>query len=193
MGRARKKRQAKIKYIKISLFIVVLLITITIIGRTIARYRSAGQSQASVDVAFYLLKDETISQEISLSSILPRSTPYTYTFSVANNDGTNRTETAIEYSVELITTTNLPLNYRVYKQGATSTNLIESTNNTPDSDGTYFKHMTLTGDEFGFEQNQQNVYVIEVEFPEQYNSADYEGRVEYLAIKVDSNQKIDNN
>ena len=80
----------------------------------IAKYRSTAKSNADVDLAFYMFKEEDISQDLKLASILPREEPYEYTFSVANNDGKDRTETAIHYEIELKTTTNLPLTFKVY-------------------------------------------------------------------------------
>ena len=44
-----------------------------------------------------------------------------------------------------------------------------------------FKYTTFDGDEFGFSENQQNNYQIKVTFPEQYNSAEYEGIIEIVS------------
>ena len=188
MRRARK-RKSRTLYIKLIIILATVIIAAGLIRGVFARYRTTGTSNANVDLAYYLFKEESISQSLKLASILPRSEKYQYTFSVANYEGTDRTQTALEYTIEITTTTNLPLSFEVHKQGET-TDLIESQTTTQDSDGTYFKHITVTGDEFGFRQNQQNVYVIEVEFPERYNQAQYEGIIEYVEITIDSHQKI---
>ena len=189
--RKRKRRNNNIIYVRFILVIILLLITIGLIRGTIARYRSKGSSDANVDLAYYLLKSEDISQELKLDSILPREQPYMYTLSVANYDGNERTQTALEYDIEIKTTTNLPLQYQIYKSGEQNPQSIISTETTADSYGTYFKYTTFAGDEFGFSENQQNNYQIKVIFPEQYNSAEYEGIIEYVEITVKSRQKIE--
>ena len=193
MGKARRKREAKLKYLKLTSAIIATIVSIGIIGQTIAKYKSNAQSEANIDLAYYLLKDQSISQDLVLTSILPRENAYIYNVRVANYDGTDRTETAIDYTIKIRTTTNLPLQYRVYKQPDLTNSVISSETTTPDSDGTYFKNIVLTTDSFGFAQNEEAIYRIEVEFSEDYNSADYEGRVEYISVTVESNQKIASN
>lgn len=186
--RRRRNRRKKLIYIRFIFIIILLFITVRFIQNGFARYRSTATSQADVDLAYYFVKAGDISQDLKLERILPRTNKYTYSFSVANYDGNNRTETAIDYTIELKTTTNLPLNYKIYKQGET-TDRITSADVEPDDDGTLFKYIIATGDSFGFSQNETDYYQIEIEFPEQYNSSEYEGIVEYLQLTVYSTQK----
>ena len=190
MRRSRRRRRAKLIYIRFTLLIILAIVAISLVRNSIAKYRSSATSAADVDLAFYLFTETDISQSLQLASILPRSTPYEYTFSVANNDGTDRTETAIHYSMELRTTTNLPLNFKVYRSTDLTTDLVESTQTIQDTDGTYFKKMTITGGNFGFLQNEQATYKIEVEFPESYNDSEYEGIIEYLELTIKSSQRM---
>lgn len=191
MGRTRRrKRKAKLIYIRLVFLILMIIVTFSLIRSTRAKYKSSAQSDANVDLAFYLFKEESISQDLKLESILPRATPYNYTFSVANNDGTDRTETSIVYTMELKTTTNLPLEFHVYNQTDLTTDLVTQTETVQDEDGTYFKKIKVSGGEFGFLQNEQATYVIKVEFPERYNVSDYEGIIEYIQLTIKSSQKI---
>ena len=190
MGRARRKRKARIVYIKFVLFILLVILAANLIKNTIARYRSSAQSTANVDLAFYLFHEESISQALQLDSILPRANPYEYTFSVANNDGTRRTETAITYTIQLKTTTNLPLIIRVFNQAQPTVNLVSGEETIPDDNGTYFKYITVTGGNLGFLQDEQVNYTLEIEFPERYHVAEYEGIIEYVEVTIRSSQRI---
>ncbi len=190
MGRARRRRKARLMYIKFIIFIILFILAISLIKNTFAKYRSTGSSNANVDLAFYLFQEQSISQDIKLASILPRVQPYNYTFSVANNNGTDRTDTALTYTIELKTTTNLPLNYAVYTQSDTTTNLITSTSTTQDDDGTYFKYLNVQGGEFGYSTNESVNYILQVEFPQEYAVSEYEAIVEYIQITINSSQKI---
>lgn len=190
MGRARRRRKAKLRYIKFTFLLILVIIAIILIKTTNARYRAKGQGDANVDLAFYLLKEQSISQNLKLTSILPRQQPYTYTFSVANNDGTYRTETAIQYSITIKTTTNLPLTFSVYNQNDLNTNLATNVTTAQDSDGTFFRTITDIGGNFGFATNETHNYVLQVVFPEEYNEAEYEGILEYVQITINSSQRM---
>ena len=69
-------------------------------------------------------------------------------------------------------------------------NLVSNIETTQDDDGTYFKYIDVTGGSFGFLQNEKTIYTLQVEFPEEYNSAEYEGIVEYVQITIKSTQRI---
>lgn len=186
--RRRRKNRIKFIFIRFSLLLISVVMTAYVIQSGFARYRSTALSQADVDLAYYFVKAGDISQDLKLASILPRTEKYIYTFSVANFDGENRTETALDYTIQVKTTTNLPLNFHILKQGEASNRIINS-EEIADDDGTYFKYITATGDSFGFNENEEHFYQIEIEFPEEYNSSDYEGIVEYLQLTVNSTQK----
>ena len=190
MGRARRKRKAKLMYIRFAFLVILAIVAISLIRNSIAKYKSNAKSNADVDLAFYMFKEQDISQDLKLESILPREEPYEYTFSVSNNDGTDRTETAIHYTIEFKTTTNLPLNFKVYNSEDLSTNLVESTETRADDDGTYFKYIKVVGGNLGFEEDETITYKLNVEFPKDYNLAEYEGIVEYVKITIKSAQRV---
>lgn len=190
MGRARRKRKAKLMYKKILLLMVLLIMAISLIRTSLARYRSTAQASADVDLAYYLFREESISQDLKLESILPRVAPYEYTFLVANHDDTDRTETAIDYVIIIKTTTNLPLNFKVYDTEDLTHDLVSETETETDDDGTYFKYIHVTGGSFGYSADEQVIYKLQIEFPQQYNQAEYEGIIEYIQITVKSSQKI---
>lgn len=185
---SRRRRTNKFYNKIIIIFVLVVILILTIKG-TLARYSSSGKSEANVDVAFYLVKEQTLSQTIALEEIMPSDNVYTYTFSVANNDGTNRTETALKYTIAIRMTTNLPLTYSLYVNDGTE-NLFEGYTTEQDEHGTYFKTITSSENTFGFETNEQNTYKLEVRFPKEYNSVEYQGIIEALEIKVNSQQIV---
>ena len=190
MRRARRRRKAKLMYIKFAFLVLLAIVAISLIRNSTAKYRSTAKSNADVDLAFYMFKEQDISQDLKLESILPRVEPYEYTFSVANNDGTDRTETAIHYTIEFKTTTNLPLNFKVYNSEDMETDLVESTETKTDDDGTYFKYIKVSGGNLGFEQDETHTYKLHVEFPQEYNLAQYEGIVEYVKVTIKSSQRV---
>ena len=185
----RTRRRTNKFYNKIIIIFVLLIILILVLKTTLARYSSSGKSEANVDVAFYLLKEQTLSQTIALEEMQPSDDIYTYTFSVANNDGINRTETALKYTIAIRMTTNLPLTYALYMNDGTE-NLSDNIETKQDNDGTYFKTITSKETTFGFETDEINTYRLEVKFPMEYNSVEYQGIIEALEIKVDGEQIV---
>lgn len=183
------RRRTNRFYNKIILIFVLIIILILTIRGTLARYSSSGNSEANVDIAFYLIDDNELSETIALEEMMPSDDSYIYTFSVANNDGTNRTETALKYTISIRMTTNLPLTYSLYVNDGTD-NLFENYTTEQDSDGTYFKTITSTENTFGFETDEQNNYKLEIKFPTEYNSVEYQGIIEALEIKVNSQQIV---
>lgn len=170
----------------------LLMIAIILINITISKYESEANSDVEIDVAFYLLKEDFKTMSVALPEIIPRAEPYVYVFSIGNNDKNSRTETAIEYDLELITTTNLPLRYELYlnknynENGAV--NIINQNNIEQDEDNTYFRHITTTTRTFGYKQDETNIYYLVVYFPEEYNSIDYQNIIESIQIKINSRQ-----
>ena len=190
MSKRRRRRQTKLMYMRLIFFLVILILTIFLVRGILARYRSSAKSGANLDLAYYVFSEGRISQDLKLGSILPRSEPYTYTFSVDNNDGKNRTQVSLAYSIVIKTTTNLPLSYKVYNTEDTSTDLVQKTETSQDDDGTYFKYIYVQGGTLGFSKDEEATYQISVTFPEQYNLAEYENILEYVEISVDSKQRI---
>lgn len=186
----RNRRRRKVKSIS-SFFIVAFCIAIVsiMIKPTLARYSSSGTSNANLDIAFYLLQEETLSEEIILEDVMPGNNVYTYYFSVANNDGVRRTDVDLEYDIEVKMTTNLPLTYSLYVNDGTE-DLFRNYETEVDDDGMYYKRIISQENVFTFEEDQENIYRLEIRFPAEYNSIIYQGIAEALDIIINSRQII---
>lgn len=185
MSRGRKHKF----YYKIILIFALLVILVLTLRGTLARYSSKGKSSANVDVAFFIVDEEELSHTIALEEMKPSDDIYTYTFSIANNNGTERTETSLKYTISIRTTTNLPLTYELYMNDGTE-NIFEGYETEPDEHGTIFKKITTTEEVFGFEEDEINEYRLDVKFPKEFNSVEYQGIIDALEIKVDAEQVL---
>ncbi len=189
MKRKRRRYNKKLLYPKLAITIILFVLIMSLFRVAFSRFRSTAISAADVDLAFYFVSAGDISQELKLDSILPQEDSYTYNILISNHNQNKRTETSIIYNFELKTTTNLPLDYEIIRQG-NNTNLITETNVESDDDGTYFKYIKATGDEFGFEENEDHYYQIKINFPDDYNESEYQNIIEYLQLTISSRQKI---
>lgn len=184
---------------KINILIIVLLLLIKILPVTLSKYQSSGTGNIDSNIAFYLLSADYLTQNIKLTDLVPSDSPYVYTFTIANEKDDTTSEVDIEYVLSIITTTNLPLRYELYKnsdyQSADAVNLITNGNTViePDSDGTIFQTFTFNKEELYYTTPTTNTYTLLVYFDKINNDAKYQDIVEGLRINIDSKQIIDTN
>lgn len=184
------------KRIRLFQKLVILLICFGIILRIftliLSKYQSVANSNANIDIAFYLLKEDYKEMKLNLSAIFPQNDVFTYKFSIGNQEGDRVAELDIEYDLSILTTTNLPLTYELYKNqeytepGAV--NILKTNEIQKDEDGTYFRVMETEKEELYFKYPKTNVYQLVVHFPENYNTTNYQDILEILKIEVNGKQ-----
>lgn len=189
------KGNNKISYRNLIILIVVIILLIIIgISITMARYKSTGETTVSAEVAFYVVEEGYQAGNIMLSDLYPREEAFEYELTVANNDGTNTAETSIDYSMDLKITTNLPLEFEIYKNGSKLTDEEELENNIvlDESNQCYIRQIKVKKGSFIFNQTKTDTYKISAKFPTEYNEIEeYEGMIDHVSIILDSKQKID--
>lgn len=104
----------------------------------------------------------------------------------------------MEYTLKIVTTTNLPLSYALYKNEKyndnNSSNIITGDVIARDSDAedaTYFRTLSTEKEKFGFKKDEKNDYQLVISFPKEYDSFEYQGIVEGIKIVIESKQVID--
>lgn len=162
---------------------------------TYSKYETRATADVRSQVAYYLLDSNYMTASIKMSELIPSDTPYIYNFSIANNDGTNRLETRLEYDLNIRTTTNLPLFFELYLNepydNPSSTNIIGSGNVVTDEHGTYFKVFPAPKEYFSYEFNEINNYTLVVRFPKSYASFQYQNLIDVIELNIDSKQILD--
>lgn len=185
-------KKARNLYAKLVILILCLCIVLRLFTLVLSKYESVSKSNANVDIALYLLKEDYKSMTLNLASLSPQNEAYVYSFSIGNEDGDTTAEVDMTYDLTLRTTTNLPLTYELYmnqeynEDGAES--IIINDEILPDDDGTYFRTMTTESIELKFSEPTTNLYQLVIYFPKNYNSTDYQDIIEGLEITVESKQ-----
>lgn len=186
-----------LKYNRLTIAIIILAILLFIVPITYSRFQSTRTPNAEIETAFYIIDSNYETKSVHLDDLVPSDTPYTYNFTVANNNGTDRAETDIEYTIEITSTTNLPLTYALYlNQEYTdedSNNIIINDTTQPDEYGTYFKKMVTESKKFSHLKDESNSYQMTVVFPKEYEDFEYQGIIEGIIITVKSKQVIEEN
>ena len=80
-----------------------------------ARYEVNTKLNANIKRALYILGTDNLSFNLEPDGIVPSDNPYVYKFSVSNFNEKNDTDVDIYYSVSVKTTTNLPINIKLYR------------------------------------------------------------------------------
>lgn len=183
------------KSLKVLLLIAVIIVAIILLQRTLARYETTTSSEKDVDVAFWVVDNDFKQGTILITDVYPSNDTFDYTFSVSNfkveDDGsvTKRAETDLEYDIVLKTTTNIPLEYQIAKNGA---NISTTQEIFTDTDGTYYRKIS-----FDVSQMAQNVdttdrFTIKVTFPKENDTnAEYSDLIEYIKLELNAKQIIE--
>ena len=183
------------KSLLVLLIIAIIVIAIILIRNTLARYETKATSEKDVDVAFWTVDNSFKSDRLLIKDIYPSDTSFDYTFSVSNFETaehgniTKRAETDLNYEFVITTTTNLPLEYTVEKNG-------ESCKKTEriyaDNDGTYYKEIKLPEGRMNQGTDSTDTYVLKVTFPKSNNTnVDFADLIEDVKIDLTAKQIIE--
>lgn len=193
-----KKKLLK-SFIIIALIIIILIVAIRI-RNTLARYETVATTERDVDVAFWIADNSFKSQRLLIEDIFPRTDPFEYSFTVSNFEGSKIAETDMEYEVLITTTTNLPLNYTITRNGSTYSTTQELVT---DDDGTVYRKIYVGTEENPFiintiddttsEKSQiTDTFVLKVTFPANYNANEqYADLMEDVKIDLTARQRIE--
>ena len=158
----------KKRIIQILILILILILLIRIISLTISKYESSAISDSAIQVAFYVLNRDYQSMSLNLESLFPRDEPYVYYFSVSNSNGDKTCETDMEYDLTIRTTTNLPIEYELYKNeqytNDAAQSIIKSDDIVQDDDNTYFRVITTETETFSYNEAKKNIYQLVVRY-----------------------------
>ena len=186
------KKELK-RYFIFSLIVMLLIIAITTFDFTQARYETDTEIRLEPDLAFFIANVESQSGQIKLDGMLPSTTPYLYVFNVSNYKDNKKANVDLKYSIEIITTTNMPLNYKVYKGSDLTNNKVSSEYFDNDENNMYYHHLIINDiSTFTYNTKQTDSYTLWVEFPVEYKAypKDYSGIIDLVDIKINAEQVV---
>lgn len=180
-------------YLCCSILLILLLLSFGKFDFTKARYESNVSVNASSNLAFFIVDVTNTSKQLRLDGLVPRTEPYTFTFNVSNFNEKKHANVDLKYSIEIITTTNLPLNFKIFKGNNMEQNKIDSDTVTTDDNGVYYRHLVINDvNVMNYSEDSTDTYVLWVEFPS--NEMDYPdyyaGIIDLVDIKIDAEQVV---
>ena len=181
------------RYLFFSFLLIITLITLSFFNFTQARYESNTVIDLKPTLAFFIVDVESQSKQIKLEGMVPRNEPYLYTFNVSNFNEERRANVDLTYTIEIVTTTNMPLNFRLFRGSANSSNEVDSDTITSDDNGVYFRHLVINDTNvMNYSSDVTDVYTLWVEFPIEYqnNADDYAGIIELVDVRIRAEQVV---
>lgn len=189
------KEKAKLILFLLGL-ILILFFARYLFGLAYSRYEVRAKINANIDKALYIFEDEKISFNLDPNGIIPRDDPYTYKFSVSNFNASKESDVDISYKVSIRTTTNLPIQLKLYRNelydSKTSVNLLNGSSVVQDEDSAWYRVYNVTDEfEFLYTSKSTDVFTLVINFPSVYSEnpiyADY---IENIEVTLESKQII---
>ena len=183
-------------FIKYFSFFIILMIILLLVGNsdlTNARYETETNIKMEPNLAFFIVDVENQKGQIQLDGMLPSNNPYIYRFDVSNFNDRKKANVDLKYEIEIITTTNIPLTYKVYKGNDLTTNIINDDYYDTDSNGVYYRHLKIDNIYYlNHNQRTTDTYTLYVEFKEEYKTyyEEYAGTLELVDIKINAEQVV---
>ena len=115
-----------LRYFLFSSLIIITLIVFASSSSSYARYETNTKVKITPALAFFVVGVESQTGQIKLSSMVPSEEPYLYSFNVSNFNDEGKANVDLTYSIEIITTTNMPLNYRIFRGTNLESNEIDA-------------------------------------------------------------------
>lgn len=198
MVKERINKKSFLLFIKLFFIIVFCCIAINLIDMGLSKYESNSTTRAEASVAFFLIDEGSTEGTISLGKIVPSKDKYVYQFTVSNFKDDKVSDVSLDYSIQFITTTNLPLVYKIYKNenytDTNPTNIASNIENIQNGDGVYYKQVSVeNAGTFTHGSRKTDVYNLVIEFDENYKNSpdDYSGKIEMVRVLVDAKQIVE--
>lgn len=172
---------------RIVLIVLGIFISFIFIKVTYSLFHSDSNGVIGSKIAFYVIDPKKQTESIKIGEITPDGQDYTYNIEVSNFKDDKVSEVNLDYTFEVITTTNIPVTYSLYKDDGNE-NIIGNREIIQDSNGMhFFKYESLAGS-FTHDVSRTDKYTLVVNFPQMYNNEMYQDLIDTIEISVDAKQ-----
>lgn len=172
---------------RIVLIVLGIFVSFIFIRFTYSLFHSDSNGVIGNRIAFYVVDPKKQTESIKIGELSPDGQDYTYDIEVSNFKDGKVSEVNLDYTFEVVTTTNIPVTYSLYKDGG-DTNIIGNREIIQDSNDMYFfKYESLAGS-FIHDAPRTDRYTLVVNFPEMYNNEKYQDLIDTIQISVDAKQ-----
>lgn len=188
-----KYKNQKLKLLTFGLSLLcILFLAGFLFSISFASYQSRTKLRANIDKALYIFDREKMSFNIDSDKIVPDDEPYTYKFSISNYRETEECDFNIRYTMKIKTTTNMPFEFKLYKNTDLNNNILSVGEIVQDEDGAYYRLYTVNDSVLmKYTDKIIDVYTLSVDFPKKYaDDLTYANGIESIEVIIDSSQVV---
>ena len=172
---------------RIVLIVLGIFGGVILINLTYSLFHTDSNGVIGNRIAFYVVDPKKQTQSIKIGEISPDGQNFSYNIEVSNFKETKVSEVDLDYTFEVVTTTNIPVTYSLYENNG-DTNIIGNREIIQDSNGMYFfKYESLAGS-FYHDIPKTDKYTLVVNFPQTYNNEKYQDLIDTVQVSVDAKQ-----
>ena len=172
---------------RITLVVIIIFLLLSVIKIAFSRFFTEGDGEAMNDIAFYIIDPGTQSQTLNLFDVKPDGKDYIYHLDISNYKDNQVSEVDLEYQLELTTTTNIPVEYKIYLNDSVI-NEFHNKEILQYEDGVYFFKFRTPNQQFQKNIKKTNHYQLVVNFPSSYNEEAYQDLIDSVEIVITATQ-----
>lgn len=172
---------------RITVAVIGIFILLSCTRFAFSKFYTNGKGEAISEIAFYTINPGTQTQTLKMFDIKPDGKDYVYDINVSNFQDNNVSEVDMEYHLSLRTTTNIPIEYKIYLNGSTM-NEFNQKEVIQDEDGMYFFRFQAPVGNFQKNVEKTDHYQLVVNFPSIYNEETYQDLIESVEVTIDAKQ-----
>jgi len=172
MHKTQRKNANKISIHQLMFLCIITTIIVSIIS--FSRYKTSVATDAKSKVAVPIIELNAENSVLPIN-ISPSQSENIYTFKVANNDGENESEVSMEYTLQINSLGNLPLDFELYNQENENVNLLNENKLT--------ETIQLNVGE------EPHIYNLKIKWKEDRKSYEYSQTIDYIQVVLKSQQK----
>lgn len=179
-------------YAFFSILLMVTLILFSTFKFTQARYESNLAMNIQPSLAFLIVGVESETGQIKLEGMVPRERAYEYEFTVSNFSGNRHANVDLTYSIEIITTTNLDLDFKIFK-GNSVIDEVDHDTFEQDENDVYYRHLVIDDvSTMNYTSDCTDTYKLWVSYPTSNMAApdDKAGVIELVDIVINAEQVV---
>lgn len=171
----------------ITLLVFLISISLLLIRTTYSIFHSDTNGVIANKIAFYVIDTKPQTRVIKIGEVKPDGQDYSYDIEVSNFKDEKVSEVDLDYTVQIRTTTNIPVSYELYANDS-DTNIIGNKEIIQDNNGMYFFKYSPQVGSFTHDVPKTDKFTLVVNFPEIYNDAAYQDLIETVEVTVDAKQ-----
>lgn len=173
-----KVKRKKSKYMPILIFLGIIT-TIIVTTLTLSKYETSMAESSSTKTAIPVMDVSSNVIQLEINPIEQENiyTEKIYNFSVSNNKAGQESEVSMEYTIQIESLANLPLEFELYTQED-----VQETNNLFKDNGSVTETIQIKLGE------EPHTYKLKIKWREGENSYLYNQTIDYIRIVMNSNQ-----